>query len=231
MADQIDDYPQRHAADTGAEVARIAVSVVPFGGSVSRLFDLVFTPSIEKRRSRWFDELADLVAQLSADQVTPSQLSDDDEWISAVDKASRVALGTHLDEKIAMLKALLRRYALAVDRDEFAVSRFIRLVDELEPIHFGLLRLSREPMAWASRDTLDRAIQQRVENLDDVLRVFGIETDQPTAVAAVRDLEDKWLVKMPTEPNGDWFSHNLLAGEPWILATGREFLEWVEAFE
>ena len=65
--------------------------------------------------------------------MTPEQLAADEEWISAVAQASRVAMGTHLEEKIRMLKKVLETLVLEPERNTVVVGRFLRYVEEFEP--------------------------------------------------------------------------------------------------
>lgn len=91
-------YPEPSRGDLVEEVARRALSLAPgLGAPAAALIDVVFAPALEKRRTQWLNELAELVDDLLPrdSNRTVASLSADDEWIDAALAATRIALSTH----------------------------------------------------------------------------------------------------------------------------------------
>ena len=135
-------FPTGTATDLAYAAAAAGVSAVPVvGGPAVELVQAVFGPPLAKRQQRWFEELADAVRILQGHDVP----LDSAEFVTAVTQASRIALGTHLDEKIAMLKAAIIHAAFPDRPTDIITARFLRFVDELDPEHFVLLAYLRDP--------------------------------------------------------------------------------------
>ena len=135
-------FPTGTATDLAYAAAAAGVSAVPVvGGPAVELVQAVFGPPLAKRQQRWFEELADAVRILQGHDVP----LDSAEFVTAVTQASRIALGTHLDEKIAMLKAAIIHAAFPDRPTDIITARFLRFVDELDPEHFVLLAYLHDP--------------------------------------------------------------------------------------
>ena len=127
------DPPQATGADLAYAAGAAGASIVPFvGGAAVELVSAVFGPPLERRQQRWFEELADVVRTLQKREVE----LDAPEFVSAVAAASRIALGTHLDEKLKMLKAAILHAALPDRPADIMTMRFLRFVEELD-LAFG----------------------------------------------------------------------------------------------
>ncbi len=230
MGTEMPTYPERQAADVVQGTVEIALNMVPLvGGALAELVEQVISPSVERRRHLWLEALASLVADLSTNAVTPETLAADEQWITAVGQATRVALGTHIDAKIRTLKRLLTNYALQVDRDELAIGRFIRFVEEFEPVHLTVLAYASNPTGWRRRAGLPLIVEAPL-GVSDVLVRSGIEIDTASATIVLRDLEQAWLAKPHRTSEGDW-SPEKLASTQFTLNLGEEFLRWIDAFE
>jgi hypothetical protein len=147
----LEPYPTKNLADyarTGAEAAVAAIPIV--GGPLEVLVDAVLTPSLDRRRERWMHKLAELVERLSerVEGFDVASLAGDEAFVSAVIDASRIAVTTHLDDKLEMLRNCLEHMALEDPRDDFLDAQFLRFVDEMEPEHFVVLQYLTNPRAW-----------------------------------------------------------------------------------
>ena len=152
MADELEPYPEPGLRDHARAGLDAAVASVPgVDGPLQVLVDAVIAPSIDKRRDAWFRQLGQLLRELAekVDGFSPEALADDELFVTGLITASRVAMGTHLDEKLELLKNCLANMAVRVhDSDEFIDMLFFRFVDELTPEHFVVLRYQADPPGW-----------------------------------------------------------------------------------
>jgi hypothetical protein len=226
---EIERPPTHHAADRAYEAARVGVAAVPFvGGSVIALLDAVLGPPLDRRRQRWFEEVADAIQTLQRQSVPV----DSDEFVTAVARASTIAMGTHYDEKLAMLKAAIIHSALPDRPSGVIVNRLLRLVDELEPEHFIVLNKIRQGPNEPFETPESRAFMSAVSKLGglrspeplDVRQVvreagFSLSADELAMVA--KDLISRDLLAVNTRDN----THESLSG------LGNELLDFVTYIE
>lgn len=151
MTGSLEPLPQTRWQDHAYTATSAAVSAVPFiGGPAQVLFEAVLVPGVERRRVKWLQELADLVNELveRLEDFDPANLETNEGFISGVIAASNIALGTHLEEKLEMLKNVLARLALGESKGDFLDKQMFRWIDELSPEHFIVLEYLRDPRAW-----------------------------------------------------------------------------------
>jgi hypothetical protein len=69
-------------------------------------------------------------------------------------EASRIAIGTHRDEKLRMLRNCLINTATIEARDDFVALQMVRLVESIESEHVAVLEYFRNPRGWYERRNL-----------------------------------------------------------------------------
>lgn len=159
VGDEVEPYPQASFADhvrVGVDAGVAAIPIV--GGSVQVLAEAVMVPSLTKRRETWLIKLGEMMQELQT-KVTgfdPSTLAGDEAFVTAVADASRIAMGTHLEAKLNMLKNCLLHMAVDKSRDDFLDLQFFRFVDDLAPEHFVVLQYLAAPAAWYDAKGLAR---------------------------------------------------------------------------
>jgi hypothetical protein len=155
---RIEPFPERKGRDHLRQAADAGVTAIPFvGGAVQILLDDVIAPSLDKRREAWFGKLGEVVDALSqrSERLDPARLANDEEFVSAVMQASRIAMGTHREEKLNMLRDALINLATSSPGD-LLTSRFLRFVEELSPEHFLVLAYAADPAAWYDQKGMPR---------------------------------------------------------------------------
>jgi len=85
------------------------------------------------------------------DDLTPEKLSKNDEFISAYLLASNIAVRSHQEEKLTALREAVRNTVLITEYDESRKMIFIRVIDEMTPLHFKLLIFLSEPEIYIKR--------------------------------------------------------------------------------
>src|ERR1022692_3541497 len=146
MTEPLEPYPERSAMDAARVGMDAGLAAIPLvGGSVQILVDGILGPAFDRRRGRWFRELAEMMNALSA---RVDALASDEVFITAVFEASRIAVGTHRDEKWRMLRNCLVNVATVSVRDDFMALQMVRLVEAIEPEHVVVLEYFRNPRGW-----------------------------------------------------------------------------------
>jgi hypothetical protein len=159
MTEELEPLPEatlRDYARAGLDAGIAAVPIV--GGPLQVLLDSVLAPSLDRRRSQWLEHLAWVVSSLreKVEGFDLVALVNNETFVSAVVEASRVAIATHREEKLKMLRNLLVKVAMDPDRKDFFAHRYLRFVDELSPEHFLLLDYLSDPTGWFTQKGLVR---------------------------------------------------------------------------
>lgn len=216
-------YPTPSLRDAPRVITDIALAAIPdVGGSLQTFFHAVVEPGIEKRRRLWLNQLALAVARLEAELGDLEQLSERDDFLTAVRVASEIALGTHLEEKHEKLRNGICRVGVDKDSDSFMSIRLLRLLDELDPEHTMVLQYSSSPRdshpTWGADDfgtpiyLLERA--SLVER-SDVLEIV------------LSDLERKRLIDTARLERSERGAGAL---EPFATELGVTFLRFIDEF-
>ena len=199
-ADSRAPFPERSALDHADSAARALVSVIPgVGGPTAKLLDIVIAPPLEQRRRDWFRGLADRLDRLErkVERISVESLRDEEAFITAVTTASTIAIRNHDEEKLAALQNAVVNVALRTEPDVEIQAVFLSLVDYLTPLHMQLLRFFEHPRAFVERSRRDTAGARTTREI--ALRVLP---DLPAEAYDLlcRDLENRGLVQLPTEP-------------------------------
>lgn len=157
MTDNVPDLPDvpgRSKAEVGAAIVRAGISSIPIaGGAAAELFDLVIGPSLERRKEDWLKYLAEAVDELRErlDGFDPRDLEGNERFVDAVLAASTIAMKSHQREKLEMLRNALVNSLLPHAPDEHEQLTFLRLIDELTPLHVRMLSVLDDPAGWFDR--------------------------------------------------------------------------------
>ncbi len=190
----IEPYPQRGLSDyvrTGMDAGIAAIPLV--GGSLQVLANTVIVPSLVKRQEAWLVKLSELLAEFE-ERLTDfdlSQLVGDEVFVTAVADASRIAMGTHLETKLDLLKNCLAHLMSAPKRDEFLDLQMFRFVELLSPEHFLVLQYLSNPGAWFD----GRGISRPLPPLErTAMAESGLPVSGDSLAIVLRDLSSQGLM-------------------------------------
>jgi len=150
----VEELPQKTIKDYGYDSVKAGLNVVPFvGGALATVFETVFSSPIDARKEAWLCGLAETVDELccKVEGLTPEKLSESDEFISAYLVASNIAIRTHHKEKLAALRAAVKNTVLMDEYDESKKLIFIRVIDEMTPLHFRVLDFLSKPDTYIKK--------------------------------------------------------------------------------
>lgn len=221
-------YPEARLRDYGRAGMDAGIAAIPVvGGTLQVLVDTVLAPSLSKRRDKWFAELGALVEELRrrTDEQNLEFLAGNEEFVSAVAEASRIAMGTHLDEKLHLLKNCLLHMALSTSGtgDDFMSLRFLRFVEELSPEHFVILQYLDNPSAWFDAKEIPRP-NLSMGSPSTIMGQARLPVTGTVLEIVLRDLADRFLATvqgMTTTMTGTG------AWQPLSTALGKQLLAFV----
>lgn len=129
-------------------VVDTAVSLIPgIGGLVSEIFHNVLQAPIEKRKEAWRLRIAqnidDLTNKIEGFDIV--QLSQNDIFISVLNRASQLAISNHQEEKLIALNNAIMNTALNIDIDENEQMLFLNIIDSLTPWHIKIMQYLEHP--------------------------------------------------------------------------------------
>jgi hypothetical protein len=218
--ERIAPLPAKEVRDHFRAVVDAAIATIPVGGGALQiLFDEVLQPNFDKRRDEWLRRLAEVLEEIRTrmEGFDPASLESNEQFVSAVSQATRIAMGTHRQEKLEMLKDSLVNLVIRGAGSDLIVARFLRFIDELEPEHFLVLRYLSSPEKWYADKGIPKGSHYmgapRVIMDGASLPIVGAHRD-----LVLRDLESNGLARtgsmgtMMTE-QGMWQSMTTDLGE------------------
>jgi hypothetical protein len=226
----VPQFPEARARDHIRGVVESGANLIPIaGGALVELAEVLIAPSLGRRRDAWAREVSVLLADLAEAQLTPEQLATDDDWVSAVFEASRVAMSTHVEEKLRMLRELLKNMAIRQPRgsDQLVVRRFLRFIEELDEEHFAVLKYSSNPTAWFERHDIVRP-NVSMGPRHAILEAAEVGVAGVALAVVLDDLGSRRLL------NADGFSGMVRESSLYDALTtplGDQLLDWIWAFE
>lgn len=147
----MEELPTKDRKDYLHKAAKVGLNFVPIvGGGLAEIFETVFSAPIDKRKEEWLKTLAVTIDDLCAkvDGLTPEKLSNNSEFISVFLQASNIAIRTHNKEKLKALNAAVKNSILRKDLDESKKMIFLRLVDQMTPLHIKVFHFLSNPVMY-----------------------------------------------------------------------------------
>ncbi|KFL35171.1 MULTISPECIES: hypothetical protein [unclassified Sulfurospirillum] len=151
MADQNKyEVPSTKAADIAHLVTRSGLGAIPFAGAAAiELLNIVVTPSLEKRRNDWMEEVGEGLRNLEEQMgVVLEELHDNDSFIDAALEATTLAIRNSEQEKIEALKNAVLNTALPNPVEKSLQVMFFSWIDTFTVWHIKLLTLFHNPKGW-----------------------------------------------------------------------------------
>jgi hypothetical protein len=224
--EEIEPFPEPQLRDRVREGFDVGTAALPIvGGPLQLLGQVVLAPSLTRRREAWLRQLAELLNELSnkVEGWNPAHLAGDEVFVTALADASRIAMGTHLEEKLTVLKNCLAHMALPDRRNDFLDLQLFGLVEALAPEHLLVLQYLSNPGAWFDAKQIDRpdvsAMSPRTLLLQAELPVAGMALDIVLRQLSDQGLADITALDALQTAHGAWQSRT--------SELGRELLAFV----
>jgi len=207
------ETPRAESADKAYTAAKAVLSAIPgIGGPVAELFGLVVQPSLESRRIKWMEAVAERLCELQNHGVSIERLQQDEAFVSAILHATQAALRTHRAEKLEALLNAVLNIAETQAHDETLEQILLSYIDELTCSHLQLL------LAAHDRDYLEG----RYVSVRDLVRELLPQMTEDEVLTRVlwRDLESRGLVAS----NAERVSPGHSLARPGMTALGRSLV-------
>jgi hypothetical protein len=135
-----DNYPQKRPDDRAYDATRLVLSLFP-NGAGTEILSLILAAPVVRRRDEWLVEVASAVDDILKwkEGFTFENLQQNEQFISALIVATRIATSTHNKEKRRMLRNILIKVGTFCDIDEDLQFVYLRLVDDLSTTHVKIL--------------------------------------------------------------------------------------------
>ena len=145
--------PVAGKADTAHAIVRAAISGIPVaGGPLLEFFNLLVAPSLEKRRQKWMEQIAEGLSKLEgASRLTLEDLKDNQSFVTTMMQASQAAIRTHQQEKLRCLRNAVLNSALPNPPNDSLQLMFLSFVDLFTEWHLRILDLFDDPRTWARK--------------------------------------------------------------------------------
>jgi hypothetical protein len=136
------EYPEPTAADKRVGTVRTLMALVPYvGGAADELISIGYTSPVQKRRDAWFKDVGAALDRLSREGAVPpvEKLIEDEGFVTATIHATRIAIGTHRDDKHRFLRNVLLRVAAGKGTSEEFWGTYFRFIEDFGAPHMMLL--------------------------------------------------------------------------------------------
>ena len=142
--------PKLDAGDAIHAVARAGLGAIPYAGAAAReLLNLIVTPSLEKRRNQWMEEVGKGLGTLEEKMgVVLESLQENDVFINTAIEATRIAIKTINREKREALKSAILNSALPNPPDESLQQLFLSLIDTMSVWHLKVLEYYKNQITY-----------------------------------------------------------------------------------
>lgn len=139
--------PKPNRLDAAHSGVQAALATIPVA---SELFVALVTPSLDRRRQKWMEEVGEALRRLEADKgIRLEELQDNETFIDIAMQASVAALRTSQEEKRQALRNTIVNAASPNAPEELLQQLFISLIDDFNVWHLRILKLFQSPRRWA----------------------------------------------------------------------------------
>ncbi len=147
------EYPTgRSKGDVARMVTEAGLNVIPYvGGPLAVVMTEVWTPTLERRRAAWFQQLSDDVETLASEVADLQHLLGDEPVFDVALRATEVAVRTRSEVKHEALRAAVLNTATGREPDADRRDIFLELVERLTEAHLVMLAFLDDVEGFARR--------------------------------------------------------------------------------
>lgn len=160
--------PQPGKGDTAHALAKAGLSAIPVvGGPAVELFQHLVQPPLERRRNEWMTQVGEKLQELEAQGLNLQDLQNNEQFITAVMRASTAALRTHKTEKLVALRNAVLHIAKGQGPEETIQHLLLSFIDEFSEMHLRMLAFARapKPAAGLSAGGLSHVLEDNIPAL------------------------------------------------------------------
>ncbi len=170
--------------------------------------------------------MTEAIDELRERGLSIDALAADERFATVLIEASKTALGTHLEEKLQLLKNAIVHTALPDGPADFLTIRFLRWIDELSPEHFIMLTYARDPAGWFEAKGIEKP-NLYMGGPASIMKEARVPVEGITREVVLRDLSDRALantggLNVTMTGEGAW--------QPWATDLGVQLADFVATF-
>jgi hypothetical protein len=177
-------------ADRAIRLGKAGISAIPVvGGPLVEVLGFLRTP-LERRRDAWSERVGAAIHELQekVSKLSDAVLSQNEELVSTVLKASMIAISTHQEEKLQALRNAVLNVAAGSAPSADQQAMFLDAVEALTVSHMSVLRRLVEQNKRSGQDSIHHRGQ--------AIRPPGVEDAMLAQV--LRDLRNRGFVEVDT---------------------------------
>jgi hypothetical protein len=143
--------PELDAGDVIHAMTRAGLGAIPYAGAAAgELLKLIVTPSLEKRRNQWMEEIGMGLGTLEEKMgVVLESLQENDGFIDTAIEATRIAIKTINREKREALKSAILNSALPNPPEESLQQLFLSFIDTLSVWHLKTIEYFKVQVTYS----------------------------------------------------------------------------------
>jgi hypothetical protein len=136
--------PKPNAVDHTTRVIKAVTKLFPAGGALTELLGFMASP-LERRREGWCERIVAALKELQdrRPELTYEALSQDEAFVSAVYAATKIAVGSHQQEKLEALRNAVLNVAAGLAPSDDQQAMFLDAVDRPARISSGCMPTRR----------------------------------------------------------------------------------------
>jgi hypothetical protein len=143
--------PKPDAKDRAHAALRSALAAIPYGGGAAiELVSAIVTPSLERRKSEWMEQVGLGLSELEDhfEEFSVEHLLEDEEFVTALMHAVQSAIRNHHNEKRRALRNAVLNVAIGHKPEEDWQLLFLHFIDALTPWQVTLLPYFQNPRTY-----------------------------------------------------------------------------------
>ncbi len=193
---------------------KIGLGTIPvIGGGAAEIFGALVSPSHERRKQQFMQDVVDRLAELEANgKIRIEDLKDNEEFVSAATTAAYIALRNHRKEKLEALRNAVLNVAVGNAPDDTRQHMFLRMVDEFTPWHVRVMWLWRQPKLFLDRLVADSGLPREIETIElFTYLAFPVLSEAPEVLGVIfGDLHARQLVQGSLHDHFDLTTRGIL---------------------
>lgn len=144
------EAPKPSSGDAAHAIAKAGLSLIPMvGGPAVELLQHLIQPPLERRRNEWMAQVGEKLRTLEENGLNLEDLQNNEQFITAVMKASTAAMRTHKEEKLAALRNAVLKVATGQGPEETIQHLLLSFIDEFSEMHLRVLAFAHAPQTPA----------------------------------------------------------------------------------
>lgn len=222
------DVPTDNYKDILHKIFKGILGNIPIGGSIiSEIFGSILSEPISKRKEQWMKLVVDKLYELELrNQGFIESLKENEEFHSYILYISQIAIKTHQEDKIKILKNTIENF-LTFDTIEYDRKfSFVRIIEESTPSHIKtLLFISKH----------QETINQEINGFTKLYNLYSESNsiDKYYFRKCVNDLSNQSLIRINNDfydyfGNGGYYTSDEGSPNIKVLSLGEEFINFIK---